>query len=267
MKLTKFVDVFHFLSFDVAIGTIIQVLAIQKFTQFSFPPDFFILLPVAVLMIYWTDRLLDVYKYSLKQLITPKHVFYKKNFLLILVFDFILTLCLIIKGLLFSSSQVYFLGLYGGIAIVVYFFLYHFLKEYSILKYLKELSVATIYTLVLWIYPLVYHFSLMNGVAFLNLFVQALLNLWIISSWDKEIDTALKVPSFAQWKKHETWIAILFVLSGAFSFVLLSLEWAYGLCFIFMTLLHFYLWLYGKHYHRVWIELVLWVPSIYYCFK
>lgn len=254
----------HFLSLDVAIGTIIQAFAIQKFTQFSFSSDYLILLPLTTLIIYWLDRILDVYKINFYSISTQKHLFYFKHRKVIFLFSVGIAIYILIKGLFFSDLYIQKLGFYGGSAVIIYFFIHHFYKGSPSLIFFKELTISLIYSLILWILPLIHNSSLVNIIAFIELFLQALLNLWIISWWDKEIDIQMHTHSFAQFKGIEKFIQLLFLLILGVSGLLFYFDFAFGGVYFFMLIGHFLLYRFQPiQNRRILIEMIFWLPIIY----
>jgi len=263
MKFHQFLYNLHLLSFDVAVGAVVQTLAIQKFTNFIFPNDFFLLLPLSILFIYWIDRLLDVAHWKINNLISLKHRFYKQNHLFILILTVILGIFLFIKGLFFSSEEVFQLGILGGFLMLIYFFIHHKYKGSPILYYFKEFMVAGIYSFVLWFLPFQYSFNYLYFFAWLALFLNAILNLWILSMWDKSLDEKMKIHSIAQLNFTEKFLKILFLITIFVSTLLLIGDYGYGTCFIIMSLLHVLIWKYGNSLERYWIEFIFWVPIFY----
>lgn len=263
----SFIDKFHYLSFDVAIGTLIQALAIQKFTQFSFSFDYFILLTLTTLIIYWLDRLLDVYKLNKNLIFTPKHQFYFTYWYLIFGLSIIIGLIISLKGLLFSDKTIQKLGFYGGLLVGLYFFINHVFKGNPKLIFFKELMISIIYSLILWILPLIHDFSLVNIIGFFCLFSHALLNLWIISLWDKELDIVMKTHSFAQFIFIEQFINLLLVITFIFCTILTYLDYSYGFVNFLMFIGHAILFRTPKHaLHRIFMEFIFWIPLIYLLF-
>ncbi len=259
----KKLNIFHFLSLDVATGVLIQAFAIQKFSGYLFPSDFFLLLPLNVLWIYWLDRLLDVYKLTSEQLLEAKHIFYKQHFQWISVLCGVLVIYVSIKGLFFSINEIKILGLLSGIWILFYFFIHHYYKGNSKLLFFKETMIAFTYSFVLWILPIIYQFDWTFILAFFCLFLIALLNLWIISLWDYEIDIKLKTHSFAQIQNSIFLLNILFVLT-LFSLILLFFfSQPIGITYFIMWLTHLILYLKPKNdISRVSLELTFWLPVL-----
>lgn len=257
----------HFLSFDVAVGTVIQAIAIQKFTHFTFSYDYLILLPLTTLIIYWLDRILDVYKLNFYSISTQKHLFYFKYRKAIFLFSIGIAIYILIKGLFFSDLYVQKLGFYGGWAVIIYFFIHHFYKGSPSLIFFKELTISLIYSLILWILPLIYDFSLVNIIAFLVLFLQALLNLWIISLWEREVDIQMYTHSFAQFKGIEKFIQLLFLLILGLNCLLLYYDFAFGFVYFLMLIGHFLLYYYQRiQNRRILIEVIFWLPIVYLFF-
>ncbi|GIV42894.1 MAG: hypothetical protein KatS3mg035_0017 [Bacteroidia bacterium] len=260
----KFIDKFHYLSFDVAIGAWIQALAIQKFTQYLFPSDYFILLVPTTLIIYWLDRILDVYKLNNKTILTAKHRLYKNYFYIILTATLLLGSIVIIKGLFFSDITVQKMGVYGSFSVGVYFFIHHVFKGKPQLIFFKELMIAIIYSLILWILPLIYSFSLLNFLGFLCLFFHALLNLWIISLWEKDLDNQMNTHSFAQFIGIEKFIHVLFIITLINCGLLMYWDSYFGLTNFFMLQGHFILFRAKEcSFRRIWMEFIFWIPLLY----
>ncbi len=254
----------HFLSFDVALGTFIQAMAIQKFTEFQFSLDYLILLPLTTLIIYWLDRILDVYKLNYDIISTKKHQFYWNNFYQILIAVVSLGLFVIIKGLFFSDKQVQTIGIYGGLVVGLYFFVHHIFKGNPNLIYFKELSIALIYSLILWILPLSYEFEKVNFLAFICLFCHALLNLWIISFWDKELDISLETHSFGQFVYIQKFITYLFIITMILCGVLMYYDKMFGFTNFLMLQGHYLLFRAKEFYYRkIFAELIFWIPIFY----
>ncbi len=265
--LKNLINKFHFLSFDVAIGTFIQALAIQKFTHFQFSFEYLILLPVTLLIIYWLDRILDVYKVNFNAIFSEKHHFYKNNFLQILIAIIIFGLAVIIKGLFFSDKQVQNLGIYGGLVMGLYFIIHHIFKGSSKLILFKELSIAVIYSLILWILPLINDFSIVNFLGFSCLFCHALLNLWMISVWDKDLDISMKTHSFAQFVHIQKFIHYLFLITLILCGFLTYIDKPFG--FINFLMLQGHYWLFQTKvffFRRIFVELIFWIPIFYLFF-
>ncbi len=262
--LKRWINRFHYLSFDVAIGVFIQALAIQKFTKFIFSQDYFILLSLTTLTIYWLDRLLDVRKIKEGQLYSEKHRFYKKNEKILWFICIVTMIFLGVKGLFFANQEVKKLGIIGGICVTFYLFIHHFFKGEPCLIFFKELMIALTYSLILWILPLLNQFYWINFLSFLCLFCNALLNLWIISVMDYELDCKLGVHSFAQYSQAIKAIQLGFWLTLMLILWLMTAEFCWGSIYLGMLLVHAILfWRREVFFHRIELELIFWMTIFY----
>lgn len=256
---------FHYLSFDVAIGTLVQALAIQKFTQYLFPFDYFILLPLTTLIIYWLDRILDVYKLNNEDILTNKHRLYKDYFYVILAAALLLGSFVLIKGLFFADAAIQKMGLYGGLVVGLYLFIHHAFKGKPQLIFFKELMIALVYSLTLWFLPISNELSLLNILGFLCLFFHALLNLWIISLWEKDLDIQMNTHSFAQFIGIEKSIHFLFVITLIVCGLLVYWDSFFGLTNLLMLQGHFMLFITKESFfRRILMEFIFWIPLFYW---
>ncbi len=203
--------VIRYLSLDIAAGAALLTVVIARYLEVAMPVAVLVCLFAAVWLIYTLDHLIDAKKSTHKELSIPRHVFHRKNFAILTV----------VWGAVFLGSLYFVLTipavtfLYGvilAVAVSVYFGIIRWFKRFP----WKEPLVALLYACGVFLGPLSLHSgSVEPAVAFLfiQLFLLALVNLFLFSYYEYSLDQADHHPSVVchlGLSRSEKWIRYLF---------------------------------------------------------
>lgn len=264
----------HWLSLDVVLGTVFGSLAVWRLPNSKGEINILsiIVLALSVFVIYTADRLLDIRKNP--HLNTPRHAFHAQHWKLL--WRIILGLLLIILVLCFWLPRpILYLGLATGFVCMAYLLLVNRLPKEHIIQFTKEYYVALIYSVGIWVPPM-----LMQGIfswescllAFfyvLLVFQSLLLFSWLEAHEAEEAhslailwgeETSLKIIRGVSWLLIVASIVLLLFLETVylfrFTYILLLMTLSQG----FITY-HPMFFLLNERYR--WIgELVFWWPLI-----
>ncbi|MEQ6121569.1 hypothetical protein [Reichenbachiella sp. MALMAid0571] len=182
----------RFLSLDIALGAVVLSIVIAKFIGIEMPLSISLCLGIAIWIIYTLDHLIDAFK-SDKVPTIQRHLFHRQHSRLLIV-ALVVT---VFGGLYIVLSLPAITFVYGIILtmlVLVYFGIIYFFKWF----YLKEIFVAAVYALGVFVGPV----SLNNGqivpvitMLFLQTFFLALINLILFSYFEYHQDKKDQNPS------------------------------------------------------------------------
>lgn len=232
----------NILSLDVAAGAFAWAWMLNGFRFVGMPPFYFVILPLAVWVIYTADHLLDAYRLK-ESAHTPRHRFHYRYFKPILaVWILGMGACLVLSFLNLPKEGIY-LGLLLGGLTLLHLALVRWMGRKVSPFVLKEFAIAAIYTagiwgLPYWLYDLG---TLAQHLEILQFFLLALVNLLLFSIYEYEVDEQDGHGSFVRGIgkiKARTLIAILLltvlVLAGVVAYEVQNdwLPWDYMIEFV-----------------------------------
>jgi 4-hydroxybenzoate polyprenyltransferase len=173
---------FRWLSLDIVLGAIFFLCYLEDYYRLSLSYHVYFALASAIWLIYTVDHLIDAHSSSVQ--VCDRHGFHKKHFSrLILVGGLVLSLALV--NLYFLEIELLKVGALLAAFCVLYLLLVYFHKRF----WVKELLVAVVYSLGIFLAPFVqatvgnYDFILAIQLAFI-----AFANLLIFSKFDLKKD-------------------------------------------------------------------------------
>lgn len=185
---------FHLLSLDVVLGAAGSYAFACKALFQPVSYYFVIVLAISVWIIYLADHILD----SVKIPYSPKYKLYSRHKKVLATVIFILSALdgyLILK---FLPAQILHFGFILGAFLILYLAGQHFLRGKFRSFFPKEILISVIYTLAVWLYPLLHTQNIGAASAlFLGLhFLLVLTNVLIFSFFEKEEDTRYRKATF-----------------------------------------------------------------------
>lgn len=234
---------------------------------------FTICLGLAVWIIYTFDHLIDAHKSEYEPVIA-RHKFHKKHKNTIRIFQIIAIVIGCISVLNLHHLTIYY-GLGLLLIVIIYFIIVYFFRSF----YLKEVMVAMVYALGIFLGPISLMDTPIDGQV-INLFVQlfmiALLNLTLFSLMEYDLDCQDGHNSIATkfGKKHTTILILIIMVMlltlQVFSIVVVENS-MFQILFFIMSLTLSIIYLksgYMIKYHRYrWLgDAVFFIPGIIFLF-
>jgi hypothetical protein len=142
------------LSIDVALGALGGGWMVACYLDFAMPWSWYVVLPLAVWVIYTGDHLLDAYRLQ-DQASTPRHRFHHRHFKLLLALAVIAAVTAVTLALLFLGMTGFYFGLGMGGLVIGHLLLVKMVGERSSPWLVKELGVALVYAAGIWGLPLI----------------------------------------------------------------------------------------------------------------
>ncbi|MDP5169318.1 MAG: hypothetical protein NWR72_03680 [Bacteroidia bacterium] len=194
---------YHFLqllSLDVVLGALVSGHMVATLLGTTMPLSWWVALPVSVWVLYTTDHLLDAWRLG-EQATSDRHRFHVVHFeALVLAWGLGLAMCLGVFSW-WVPTPMLILGFAVGALSLLHLGLVWLVKDRVNPLLAKEAGVAFIYTAGVWIGPL----SLVRGpviyatgLAMLQFFALALINLITFASYEQEMDSVNGLSSWAR---------------------------------------------------------------------
>ena len=171
---------FQALSLDVVIGAIVFSLAIGRYYNVQIPLKVLVCLSIAIWLIYTFDHILDARRIN-HSASTYRHQFHKKYQNSLIVFSSFLLIIGIINAFYLPASI-----FYSGLAAMFFSSVYFWVLQKETL-WAKEICVALIYTIGIFLAPVGFSFDNTHSTQFLlipQVFLLVLSNLLIFSWFD-----------------------------------------------------------------------------------
>ncbi|MEM6271092.1 MAG: hypothetical protein AAF998_16765 [Bacteroidota bacterium] len=194
------------LSLDVVIGALGSGWMVATWLDWHPPWAFYLVLPLAVWIIYTADHLLDAYRLR-ESAHTPRHLFHFQHFRALVITEIIAgTACLTLAFIYFESDAIGF-GVIMGVLVALHFLLVKLVGSLASPLLIKESGVAFIYTMGIWGLPLWeavdssnadFQASAIYLTAFVQFFLLALINLLEFSLFEYQIDETDGHTSFVR---------------------------------------------------------------------
>ncbi len=178
---------FQALSLDVVLGSLVNTLLIANYLAVKIPYTVLFALASATWLIYTIDHLYDATKLKEKSS-SFRHLFHFKNKKILIVVCFIL-LIINILNLFYLPVSILKIGFYMSLGVLAYFFFLRLASGQPSL--FKELSIALIYTVAIFLSPLILGINNWNVEVYLlfaEYFLLALINLLEFSLFDFTLD-------------------------------------------------------------------------------
>ena len=175
----------------------------------------YVILALSVWLMYMADHILDAWRGKTTSTIVRHKFHYTHRYTIIPVW-IIVALSSVFLSLIMLENEIIFLGLALGLCIMIYFGVIYFNKESRPYFLQKELFIAIVYIIGIWLAPVVWHSGLPNSIIMIIIVNFVLLG-WaegIIVSWfELEEDTANNHVSFTVlFGKKNTWKFTIFLL-------------------------------------------------------
>jgi len=177
------------LSLDVVLGAVTMSWLFAKANETNIPVSIYLILGIAVWLIYTLDHLLDAKKIE-GRASTARHQFHQKHSAgLTLVWIAMLTISLCF-ALIYLPLKTWQCGSVVVVFTIIYFILIHFFGSIYSKFIVKEVGVASGYALGVVVGPLSYleHFSALHLLSFFFLFIIAFFNLAMFSFFEFKSD-------------------------------------------------------------------------------
>lgn len=268
--MNHFTKIYHYiniLSLDVVAGSVICSLFFARIFEVTVPKYTLCALAITVWIIYTVDHLKDA-------LIIPqsassdRHRFHQEKFGIIL--PIVLLACLVdVKMIWHLKFSVLLYGFVLGIWVAMY------LLWQGYLKFLKEIFVASLYTLGIVLPSLAIHPLVLNPLHYI-LIVQfcmtAFINLLLFSLFDYKTDSLHQQHSFVTWFGYSSarqCILLLGMLNMVGGFWMLFYNTKLNLIILLMnmillTILVFKNELKFHNYYRMIGDAIFFIPSLYF---
>jgi 4-hydroxybenzoate polyprenyltransferase len=222
MKFITFYKYFNFLSLDVVMGAMSGGILASKLLHTNINYCHLLILGISVWMIYTADHLLDSLQ-SKNKAPAKRRLFYRKHFKLLVVFEICFLILILFLSIRFLQAKIVETGLITGVFIAIYFLAIFLFNAKKTLWMQKELIVALIYSIGIFISPYIQAYPNIQASQIL-IFISFFLTVWsdiiliAIFEYDKDKhDAFISLPVMVGIKKS---ISIMYLLLSA-SFILL----------------------------------------------
>lgn len=248
------------------------------YLDFAMPWSWYVVLPLAVWVIYTGDHLLDAYRLQ-DQASTPRHRFHHRHFKLLLALAVIAAVTAVTLALLFLGMTGFYFGLGMGGLVIGHLLLVKMVGERSSPWLVKELGVALVYAAGIWGLPLILSGKLGTRegmVPAAQFLLLALSNLLEFSLYEYETDKADGQTSFVLAIGRKGAIRfirlVLAVAVGLGAFLLmqmdakalLRLELVYAMmAAILAALIYRPVWFMQAERYRTWGDAAFLLPFLY----
>jgi len=266
----------HFLNLDTAIGAVITSHFVNSILGVTMENEVSVMLFLSVLAIYNFDHLVDSYHIHGKAM-TTRHDFYKTNRRGLWLWQLIVVIVLLLL-LPRLPHRIIINGTILTTVVGIYFMLIWLVTNRYI--FFKEIMVALIYTLAIFIVPLSqYQFGspVLTKVLFYGTFSCAVGNLLVFSYYDLKVDKAENHASLVRLiGRSKIRIGVMLILVMAFIFYLVYFDLFYHplapIILIIMIALLIVLLLFPKTFmkndlYRLVGEYVFLIPIFYLIFN
>ncbi|PLW94793.1 MAG: hypothetical protein C0591_11985 [Marinilabiliales bacterium] len=189
----------NILSLDVVLGSVMAAIFACKVLDVEIQTWWLVVIALTVWVMYTADHLLDAWQ-GKEQLKIRRHSFHFKHMKRILPVWITAAVTSIILSLLELDREIIYLGILLGISILIYFGAVYFNKENRPYFLQKELFIALIYVIGIWLAPIAWHGVNPDGMILMiiaNLVLLAWAEGIIISWYEFHEDIADKHVSFS----------------------------------------------------------------------
>jgi hypothetical protein len=212
----------NILSLDVVAGSMMTGIFACKVLHVELHFWWIMILVLAVWVMYTTDHLLDAWRKKAHASI-KRHLFHYKNIRTVLPVWIAIAIACIVLSLMMLEKDIIYLGILLGICILIYFGVIYFNKEKRSFFLQKELFIALIYVLGIWLAPIVWYGKNPDGTT-LMIIANLVLLAWtegILVSWfelhDDMTDKHMSFTVLFGKKTSKRFICFLLILVFVFS--------------------------------------------------
>ncbi|MCF8303051.1 MAG: hypothetical protein K9I94_07230 [Bacteroidales bacterium] len=214
IKHISWIDKFHILSLDIALGTLGGGALAKTVTQVSLPLTYWIILPLTVWAIYTTDHLIDGLKVK-ENAKTLRHYFHYIHAKKLAVAGALSATIAISLAIAYFNILLIYFGLGLGMVVLLYFVVIKISENKQYWLFQKEFTIAFAYTAGIWGAPVIIaHFNL-NLIEWLMIgvfFLIALSNLLLFSWFEYDVDKNSNFKSFVRMiGKQNTTVILRYV--------------------------------------------------------
>ncbi len=188
------------LSLDIAAGALASGCLAAWWYEVEMPWAWYLVLPLAVWVIYTADHLLDAYRLG-KKANTPRHLFHGEYLVPIFVLWLLAAVVCAVLALGWLPYKIQLFGLVLGGFTAAHFFLVWLIGARTSRWLAKELGVALIYAAGVWAGPWTMagnDFSLFSLIPFMQFFLLALTNLLLFAWFEYHEDEAAGHTSYVR---------------------------------------------------------------------
>lgn len=218
---------FQILSLDVVLGSLAVGLFAVRLLKVSPNPKWWIILPLAVWVVYTLDHLVDGFKKQGKSVIY-RHRFHFRNRKVLTLFVLIPGIAATTMAILFLDVKIIIGGIFLGLIVVLYQGANFSNKRSSNFFFQKELFIAAVYVCGIFLAPVIWYGQALTGERLLIMMIfigLAFAESVIISWFDFEEDTKDGLSSFSiNFGKEETRKIMSVFLAGT-AILLLICAW------------------------------------------
>ncbi len=275
------IEVLHILSVDVAIGSLSGGILATKLLNVEPGIAFWIILPIAVWILYNLDHLIDGMrlKENAHTIRHFYHYYFAKRIIKFMIFLSLITIPLIF---LFLEKSIIVFGVCTAFIIGAYFLIVYFYGNSKSFFVQKEFSVALIYTLGIWGGPaslMSYHFNIGQIILIIAFFISVFIAVIIFSFYEEDTDkvdhhTTLVARFGIQVVKKLLYILFLLLFVLCISQIIFAQEIIYGrtakllmlMGILLLMIMSYPEILKQKNRYRYLTELVFWLPGLAYWF-
>jgi len=246
-QLSTFHKTIQTLSIDVVAGALCVGYFASRILEVEPNPIWWLIFPSAVWSFYTLDHLIDGYKSKGKTGIY-RHRFHYQYRKPLFIFSVFFGFAALVLSLLFLDREIIILGLFMGVLVASYFLALFFWGAKKLLLLQKELVIALVYVLGIWLAPLVWS-GQFPGTFFIIVLSVFLFLAWaegIMASWfDYENDVKEKHSSFTvlfgkQFSRRfliVIHILIFLIIKASIFFITTNLQFAALMILAFMNLM------------------------------
>ncbi len=273
------IRVLQALSLDVVAGALAMGLFALKWCNVSLPRVWWLILAMAVWIIYTADHLIDSLKKKERAVIFRHRMHYRFR-IPIAVFIVVLALITLTLSIIYLNQRIILAGALLSFTVLTYLLfiaLFHLQEKY----FLKEIFIAVIYVLGIWLAPLVSGSGYPTGFTFVLLagFILLVFSEGVlVSRYEMELDKHDAHPSFARYFGDKTTDQIVkYILITVFITTIIMAFFTksmYRTGFIIEAVMTIFLFLMLKikkpliksdRYHLLG-EMIFWLPALLHYF-
>jgi len=276
-SLSDFYKIFQSLSFDVVIGVVALSLFATRLMGVMAQPVWVLILILVTWSFYTFDHLLDGIKS--KRLSTIfRHYFHYTNRNLLFIVSAITGIVAFILSLLFLEREIINIGLILSLFVLVYFLAIRLLAEKHSVFLQKEFIIAFVYTVGIWVAPMVWgknNYNTFTQIVVFVLFLMAWAEGIMASYYDYENDLKDKHTSFTViFGKQNArrflivlHIVVFVIIKISVFFVSTNIQFVAMIILALMNLSLLLIILYPKYFeenekYRIFGEMVFWIPFL-----
>jgi len=174
-QLSKIYLLFRVWSLDVVLGTLMVGVFVTKNLQVNPTPWYWVILALAVWIIYTTDHLLDGFKGKNMQPVIYRHKYHFNHKLVLFILVITVSVFTLWAGITFLHSEIVLKGILLFTVILFYFLIVHFIQKQNHFFNQKELLIALAYIAGITLAPLVWNNNSLSTHQIITLSVLVLL--------------------------------------------------------------------------------------------